>query len=864
MIISTDKEKCRQCYACVRNCPVKAIKIENGLAEVIESRCIECGNCLKVCALNAKKVMDNREDVKKLLQGSDPVSLILAPSFAASFNLSNPLQMVAAIKALGFYDVWPASLGAQLLIPAYQELLNRDKLVISSPCPAVVNMVEKHFSSLLPFLAPLVSPMVATATYVRSIAPGRKMVFAGPCIAKKGEAQLYNDLIQYALTFTELQALLDEHSVDIEACPPESLAGPLPYYGRLIPFSGGLSKMVKVGQDLLETEYMVVDGQTDCYQMLHAIENGQLAGKFMDMLMCRGCIDGPARVGNEHFYNRKKAVVNYINSTPLLERYQGRSAISHISGIALRRKYVNRQINRPQPEESEIQRILASTGKVSESDLTNCGACGYSSCREKAVAVYEGIAEIEMCLPYLVDKKQKFLAQIDQEMGLIKDLNQEWDSIVESSYDGICVTDAQGIILKTNRAFEYLYDVDNVVGVSVAELEEKRLLYPSGSMLVIKEKRPVTFIQQIHNGRKLYVTGTPIFGEDGSLSKILINARDFEELEKLKSQINYSTTESEQKAVNYGNESIIAYSSAMANLLEVCRKIARVDSTVLLTGESGVGKEVLAGYIHDLSDRKNGPIIKVNCGAIPDTLIESELFGYEAGAFTGASKEGKQGLFELAHEGTLFLDEIGELPYLMQVKLLQVLQEKCLVRIGGSKTIKVDIRIISATNRNLEEMVVKERFRQDLYYRLNVVPIVVPPLRYRKEDIIPLANYYLEKFNTRYDLNKSFGREVLRIMLNYNWPGNIRELMNLIERLVVTCEQDIIYKENLPEYLVEKGALYLQENLELPNLAQAVENLEREIMEKAYKAYNNSYKIAELLGINQSTVVRKLKKYGIT
>ncbi|PKM90405.1 MAG: hypothetical protein CVU87_02220 [Firmicutes bacterium HGW-Firmicutes-12] len=866
MIISTDKEKCRQCYACVRNCPVKAVRIENGQAEVIESRCIECGNCLTVCALNAKKVMDNQYDVKRLLQGPDPVSVILAPSFVASFNIGNPMQIVSAIKALGFYDVWTAALGAQFLIPAYQDLLKSDQMVISTPCPAVVNMVEKHFPTLLPVLAPLVSPMVATAIYLNNIAPNRKLVFVGPCIAKKGEAQLYGNLIQYVLTFTELKNLMNEHMIDIKACKPEKFAGPMPFDGQLIPLSGGLSKMLKNSQDFLETEFLVVDGQAECYQMLQAIEKGEIQSKLIDILMCRGCIDGPAQLSNEHYFNRKKKVVNYFASIPLQERCQGKTTLSKIAELNFHREYIKRQFYRLQPEEKEIQKILASTGKLSESDLTNCGACGYSSCREKAIAVYEGIAEIEMCLPYLLDNKQKILAQLNQEMDIIKDLNHELDSIVESSYDGICVTDAAGIILKTNRAFEHLYDVYDIVGVSTAELENKRILYPSGSILVIKEKRPVTFMQNIHNGRRLYVTATPIFGTDGEILKVLVNARDFEELEKLKKQITYSFLDKEKIINNYVDDGIIAVSSAMASVLEVCRRIAKVDTTVLLTGESGVGKEVLASYIHLLSDRKDGPIIKVNCGAIPDTLIESELFGYEAGAFTGANKEGKPGLFELADEGTLFLDEIGEMPYLLQVKLLQVLQEKALVRIGGGKPIKVDTRIISATNRNLEEMVAKGAFREDLYYRLNVVPIIVPPLRYRKDDIIPLANYSLEKFNKRYNLSKSFGREVLRIILSYNWPGNIRELMNLIERLVVTSEQDIIELDILPKYLMESSKPYskLSNKEELPNLSQALENLERDILDKAYKCNNNSYKIADMLGINQSTVVRKLKKYGIT
>lgn len=863
MNISVHKDKCRQCYTCVRHCPVKAIRVVNGLAEIIENRCIECGSCIKVCALNARTAVDHREDIQKLLAGPEPISLLLDPSFAANFDLDNPLRIVSALKALGFADVWPVSLGAQLLIPAYQELLTKDNLLISTPCPALVNMAEKYFPSLLPHLAPFVSPMTATAGYVRKIHPERKIVFAGPCIAKKGEAKLNNSLIEYALTFTELKALLDEKGVAIDNCKPANFEGPLPYYGRIIPLSGGLSKMLRVGEDLLETDALVVDGPNACFEMLQALAEGKINAKFIDMLMCRGgCIDGPACISNKHYYKRKKDIVKLYSNSKIIDRYQGRSTISHISGVRLKRKFVNRQIKCLEPDESKVKKVLARTGKITEADMINCGACGYGTCRDKAIAVVEGNADPEMCLPYLVNKKQRYLAKMDEEIETIRDLNQELDSIINSSYDGICLTDAKGVILQTNKAFEYLYDLENLKGVSVAELEEKRMLYPSVSMLVIHEKRPVTFIQQIHNGRKLYVTGTPIFAKDGSLAKILINARDFEELEKLKKKITLNTQERQANPVIDGN--IVAPSPAMAELLDICRKIAKVDSTVLLTGESGVGKDVLASFIHNHSDRKNGPMIKVNCGAIPETLIESELFGYEAGAFTGANKVGKQGLFELAHNGTLFLDEIGELPYLLQVKLLQILQEKRLTRIGGSRHISVNVRIISATNRNLEDLVAKEKFRQDLFYRLNVVPIVVPPLRHRKEDIIPLANFYLEKFNKRYNMNKSFSREVPRILLTYSWPGNIRELMNLIERLVVTCEDNVIYREHLPEYLFDKTESYHTASDEpLPNLLEAIEGLECEILEKAYHMYKNSYKIAEVLGINQSTVVRKLKKYNI-
>lgn len=863
MIISTDKEKCRQCYACVRNCPVKAVKIENGQAEVIESRCIECGNCLRVCSQGAKKIKDSSAEVKSLLQGPEPVALILAPSFVANFH--NYQKIAAALKKIGFHDVWSASLGAQLLASEYERLLQQDGMVIASPCPAVVNLIEKHFPSLLPSLAPLVSPMVATALYIKSIHPARKIVFAGPCIAKKGEAERFRGLLECALTFTELNKLLEEAKIDIDRCEQANFSGPLPFNGQLIPLSGGLTKMLDLSVDLLEMNYLVVDGQAECLQTLKSLAHEEIKVKFLDILMCQGCIDGPAQIGANSTYNRKKTVIDYFEGIPLYHRFQGKTELGRIQGLDLGRVYADRKLELPVPNEVELEKILASIGKFKVNDELNCGACGYGSCREKALAVYQGIAEVEMCLPYLLDKKEKLLGQLDQELEIIKELHSELDSIVDSSYDGICVVDAKGIILKTNKAFTQLYDLPDVVGTSAPELEERGLIYPSGTLLVINEQRPVTFIQQIHNGRKLYVTATPIFNEDGALAKILINSRDFEELDKLKRKISCSEAGSVETRKNFGTDNIIAFSNPMARVLEECRRIARVDTTVLITGESGVGKEVVAGYIHGLSKRKNKPWIKVNCGAIPETLMESELFGYEAGSFTGAKKEGKPGFFELSHQGTIFLDEIGELPFNLQVKLLQVLQEKCLVRLGGTKPIKIDTRIIAATNRNLEEMVAKGRFRQDLYYRLNVVPIQVPPLRHRKDDVIPLVNYFLNIFNQRYGLDKKYGREVLRIFSGYDWPGNIRELMNLVERLVVTTDKEVIERDSLPRYLAEKSVNYhLEVHQDLPKLQEAVEELEKEILSKAYKLYGNSYKIAEILGINQSTVVRKLKKHGIT
>lgn len=861
MIISTIKERCRQCYACVRNCPVKAVKIERGQAEVIQSRCIECGNCLKVCSQEAKHVMDCREEVKKLLVRRVAVALILAPSYPVLYPQA-PQKLIPALKSLGFSQVWTAAVGAQIMLPEYKKFIERDGISISSACPAVVNLIEKHFPGLLNYLVPVVSPMVTTALYVKSLYPNMKIVFAGPCTAKKGEVLKFNELIQFALSFRELNSLLTEAEVKIQVYKEEELDGPTPYNGQLVPLSGGLTRMLNVEDNLLETEYLTVDGQKECYQTLEAIAQGTLQVKFIDMLMCKGCIDGPSIDTNDVFHLRQRAVAAAYKSIPLSRRLKGKTDFARINNLSLQREFTNQHIPRATPSEEEIQKILAGTGKITLADQINCGACGYNSCREKAIAVYQGLAEVEMCLPYLLENKSTLLEKLKGEYLKVTELNSELDTILNSSYDGICITDGAGIILKANKAFDLLYGLDkNWVGTYAGELEEKKLATPSVTVLVLKEKRPVTMIQRIHNGRDLLSTGTPIYNQAGQLTNILINSRDFLELERLKHHFDRNLDERERFKLNIGTGNIIAYSQPMAKVLETCRKIAKVDSTVLVTGESGVGKEVIAGYIHSISHRHSGPWVKVNCGTIPENLIESELFGYESGAFTGANREGKTGMFELAHQGTILLDEIGELPYNLQVKLLQVLQEKCLIRLGGTKPIQVDIRIIAATNRNLGEMVKNGKFRQDLYYRLNVIPIHIPPLRERRDDIVPLVHHFLDYFNKKYGVSKKLAREVIQIFLSYDWPGNIRELVNLTERLVVTTESLYIEENALPAFLTATGGL--ADKKELPYLEEALNSVEKELLEEAYKKYANSYKMAEALGVNQSTIIRKLKKYGI-
>jgi transcriptional regulator with PAS, ATPase and Fis domain len=313
----------------------------------------------------------------------------------------------------------------------------------------------------------------------------------------------------------------------------------------------------------------------------------------------------------------------------------------------------------------------------------------------------------------------------------------------------------------------------------------------------------------------------------------------------------------------FGDLDVVYASETMQGIMETLIKLAPTDLTMLIEGETGVGKEVIARTIYNLSARKGKPFIRINCSNLPETLLESELFGYESGAFTGANKSGKTGKIELANHGTLFIDEIGEIPLPLQVKLLDFLQDQFICRVGGTVKIKIDTRIIVATNRDLQKMVDEGAFRKDLFYRLSVVPIFIPPLRERRDAILPLVESCLRRFNKKYKTNKTVSDKGMQILVNYNWPGNIRELEHVIERLIVINDKNVIDEEQLHDIarsVKEAGKVICTE---LIPLKQAKSDLEKLLVERAYNLYKSTYKAANALEIDQSTVVKILKKYRV-
>ncbi len=477
-----------------------------------------------------------------------------------------------------------------------------------------------------------------------------------------------------------------------------------------------------------------------------------------------------------------------------------------------------------------------------------------------SVAVLQDISELE---------------QISQELKYVKELNEELDAIIESSFDGLYISDGEGKTLRVNKAFEMIMGInkDEFLGKNVEQITKEGLVSQSVTSLTLQKRKPVTIIQEAKTGKITLATGSPVYDKNGDVFRVVCNVRDITELNLLRQKLeqaeglsqHYESQLRTLKLQLIGSSKMIINSSSMRDILEVVNRLAQVDSTTLISGESGTGKELIAESIHNFSVRKEEPFIRVNCGAIPENLLESELFGYEYGAFSGARQEGKPGFFELANGGTLFLDEIGELQLNLQVKLLRSIQSKEITRVGGGAPKKIDVRIIAATNRNLVEMVKSKEFREDLYYRLNVVPLSVPPLRDRREDIPPLITHFVQIFNRKYNMNKRVAAEVVDLFMGYNWPGNIRELENLIERMIVVTPHDVISKEDLP-FEFDKNALDHSSQVLVRGvipLREAVESTEKQLLERAYNNYRTTRQMAGALKVNASTIVRKAAKYGL-
>ncbi|MGG4040758.1 sigma-54 interaction domain-containing protein [Bacillus smithii] len=456
-------------------------------------------------------------------------------------------------------------------------------------------------------------------------------------------------------------------------------------------------------------------------------------------------------------------------------------------------------------------------------------------------------------------------------------LELELDAIVKKSKDNIVITDGNGVVLRASPNSYAIYgsSTDDLIGKSVYQLEEDHIFSPSVTIKVLNERKEVRVMQNTKTGRSVMAIGLPIFDRSNEIIRVISFSHDLTEIEQLKEEFKqlqkkierYETEIQELRDNEQIEGNTILKSKAIQQIWQLIKRVAKTDASVVFLGESGVGKTHFARALHQASERANEAFIDVNCSAIPESLFESEMFGYEPGSFTGASKKGKTGLIELADQGTLFLDEIGEIPLSMQSKLLKVIQDKEVYRIGGVRPKKVDFRLITSTNQNLSEMIKHGSFRQDLFYRLSVISITIPPLRERKEDIAMLAYYYLQKFNEKYRMRKFLHPATIDKLIHYHWPGNVRELQNMMERLVITSETNIIHPDNLPSDIqmdrTQKTDSLLLKNMKGKTLREAMEEVEILWLRRAVKQCKTTYEMAEFLGISQSNVVRKLKKYRI-
>lgn len=682
--IKTVKDRCRKCYACVRNCPVKAIKVNQDHAEVIYDRCIGCGKCIKCCSQQARVIADCIEETQQLLGGHEQVVAVLGCSYPAFFHDVRPGQLVTGLKRLGFCEVHEGASGVELLESEYANLVKQPTVapLISSHCPTIVDLIERHYPQLLRNLMDVVSPMVALGRFIKARrGPKTRVIYISSCIAGKFEieGEPVAGAIDTVLTYKELNQMFRERGLDLSRFSDTPFDGRRPGLGRLFSVAGGPFQAFGIKNDFFNPEFVSTTGEESALEIIKDLAAKRITPRLVDIRFCiGGCIGGPGKNNRLTTFSKRNLIHTYFQTQEIpytsAPHYQDPHPLP-----SFKRRFMNKHKRLELPSGESIRQILQSTNKFVQRDELDCGACGYPSCREHAIAVYQGLAEADMCLPF-----------------------------------------------------------------SLKRLEEDRVIL----------------------------------------------AQKYDLAQRALAQ-------------EYGESAIVGKDPRTLEVLNLVGQVGPTPTTVLIRGESGTGKELTARAIHQKSHRADKPLVTVNCTTITDSLLESELFGHKKGAFTGAVND-KKGLFEAANGGTIFLDEIGDITPKLQAELLRVLDSGEIRPVGGTSPIQVEVRLIAATNKNLELGVQEGWFREDLFYRLNVFTITMPPLRSRLESLDELVHNFLDRASKR--LNKSImGIEdrALAAMHQYHWPGNIRELQNVLERSAVLSQDSVIRLENLPVIFAE-------------------------------------------------------------
>ena len=746
--IITIRENCRKCYACVRNCPVKAIRVHRSYAEVIGERCIGCGKCVKVCSQKAKVIADHIGDCRRLLEGDRPPVAVLGCSHPAFFNDIKSGQLVTGLRRLGFAEVHEGATGVDLLRESYRKALDQAPAhpLVTTHCPAIVDLIERHYPQLLKNLVGIVSPMVAIGRFIKSRnMSDSPVVYISSCIAGKFEitAEETAGAIDCVISYQELSQLFKARNLDLRRLGETAYDGVPPQRGRLFAISGGPFRSFDIVSDTLNTDYVEAEGEENALEVIKDLAAGRISPKLVDIRFCNGgCIGGPGKNNRLTTFSKRNLIIEHHRNQHLYYRTKS-SYLTDLPLPSFSRTFSNKHKRPNMPSSERLRQILQATDKYEPKDELNCGACGYTTCREHAVAVYRELAAADMCLPHSLKRLEE----------------------------------------------------DHVILTQKYELAQRALAQEFGETVIVgKDQRTSEVIRLIHQ-----VGPTP--------------------------------------------------------------------TTVLIRGESGTGKELTARAIHAQSQRADKPLVTVNCTTLTDSLLESELFGHKKGSFTGAVTE-KRGLFEAANGGTIFLDEVGDITPKLQAELLRVLDSGEIRPVGGTLSTKVDVRLIAATNRNLEQGVEEGWFREDLFYRLNVFTITMPPLRSRLESLDEMVRTFISKASTR--VNKPLiGIEdrAIQAMRQYHWPGNIRELQNIIERAAVLTHDDIIRLENLPvifgELVLQASEGQQQDSLRsqrLKHVSQVEKNL---LMRYLREAEGNVSAAARIAGIPRRTFYRMLNRSGL-
>jgi transcriptional regulator with PAS, ATPase and Fis domain len=669
-------------------------------------------------------------------------------SHPAFFHDLRSGQLVTGLRRLGFSEVHEGAAGVDLLRESYRKSLDKSQPypLITTHCPTIVDLIEKHYPQLLKNLIGIVSPMVAIGRFIKSrTSADTPIVYISSCIAGKFEitAEQTEGAVDCVISYQELSQMFKERALDLKRLGETAFDGMQPQRGRLFAISGGPFKSFDIASEIINQDYVETEGEENTMEVIKDLAAGRISPKVVDIRFCNGgCVGGPGKNNRLTTFSKR----NLIIEQHLNQNLYYRTKSSYLADRPLpdfSKTFANKFERPKTPSSERLRQILQATDKHETKDELNCGACGYPTCREHAVAIYRELAEADMCLPYSLKRLEEDHIKLTQKYELAQHaLKQE-----------------------------------------------------------------------------------------------------------------------------FGETSIIGKDHRTSEVIKLIHQVGPTPTTVLIRGESGTGKELTARAIHSQSQRSDKPLVSVNCTTLTDSLLESELFGHKKGAFTGAINE-KRGLFEAADGGTIFLDEVGDITPKLQAELLRVLDSGEIRPVGGNSSTKVDVRLIAATNRNLELGVTEGWFREDLFYRLNVFTITMPPLRNRLESLDELLQTFISKASTR--VNKTLTgieERAIHAMRQYHWPGNIRELQNIIERAAVLTHDQVIRLENLP---VVFGELVLQspEDANQENLRSQrqkhVNNVEKNLLTRYLReTEGNISAAARLAGIPRRTFYRMLNRNGI-